>query len=47
MRYTLPEGNPRIFASRYKLYLPTEQELAAELQRERHAIELARRLTEQ
>jgi hypothetical protein len=47
VRYTLPEGNTRIFASRYKLYLPTEQELAAELQRERQAIEVARRLTEQ
>jgi len=47
VRYTLLEGNTRIFASPYKLYLPTEQELAAELQRERQALELARRLTEQ
>lgn len=47
VRYTLPEGNTRIFASRYKLYLPTEKELAAELKRERQAIELARRLTKQ
>jgi hypothetical protein len=39
VRYTLPEGNTRIFASRYKLYLPTEEELAAELQWERQAIE--------
>jgi predicted nuclease of restriction endonuclease-like (RecB) superfamily len=42
VRYTLPEGNQQIFASRYKLYLPTEAELAAELQRERRAIELHR-----
>ena len=40
VRYTLPEGNNQIFASRYKLYLPTEEELAAELQRERQAIEM-------
>ncbi len=44
VRYTLPEGNQQIFASRYKLYLPTEAELAAELQRERRAIELDRDL---
>jgi hypothetical protein len=44
VRYTLPEGNTQIFASRYKLHLPTEEELAAELQRERQESELARRL---
>lgn len=43
-RYTLPEGNTQIFASRYKLYLPTEEELAAELKREREAIEMEQRL---
>jgi predicted nuclease of restriction endonuclease-like (RecB) superfamily len=44
VRYALPEGNPQIFASRYKLHLPTEDELAAELQRERRQIELLERL---
>jgi hypothetical protein len=44
VRYTLPEGNQQIFASRYKLYLPTEAELAAEVQRERRNIELRQRL---
>ena len=44
VRYTLPEGNRQVFASRYTLYLPTEAELAAELQRERRQIELARDL---
>ncbi len=44
VRYTLPEGNSQIFASRYKLYLPTEEELAAEIRREREAIELLQRL---
>jgi hypothetical protein len=43
VRYTLPEGNNQIFASRYKLYLPTEEELAAELQRERQVIEMEKR----
>jgi predicted nuclease of restriction endonuclease-like (RecB) superfamily len=44
VRFTLPEDNTQIFASRYKLYLPTEEELAAELKRERQAIELIRGL---
>ncbi|MSR58805.1 MAG: DUF1016 family protein [Planctomycetaceae bacterium] len=44
VRYTLPEGNTQIFASRYKLHLPTEEQLAAELQRERRDVELHRRL---
>lgn len=44
VRYALPEGNTQIFASRYKLHLPTEAELAAELQRERQEIELTRGL---
>jgi predicted nuclease of restriction endonuclease-like (RecB) superfamily len=45
VRYTLPEGNQQIFASPYKLYLPTEEELAAELVRERESFELAARLS--
>ena len=44
VRYTLPEDNQQIFASRYKLYLPTEKELAEELQRERQAIEMETQL---
>lgn len=39
VRYTLPEGDKQIFASRYKLYLPTEDELRAELIRDRKQIE--------
>lgn len=46
VRYTLPEDNRQVFASRYKLCLPTESELAAELQRERQAIEPERSLAE-
>jgi len=33
VRYTLPERNKQIFASRYKLYLPTPEELRKEMQR--------------
>ena len=39
VRYTLPEGDKQIFASRYKLYLPTEDELRSELIRDRKIIE--------
>ncbi len=39
VRYTLPEGNNQIFASRYKLYLPTEDELRNELMKGRKLIE--------
>jgi predicted nuclease of restriction endonuclease-like (RecB) superfamily len=42
VRYTLPEGDKQIFASRYKLYLPTEDELRAELIRDRKLIEQRR-----
>lgn len=31
VKYTLPEDNNQIFASKYKLYLPTEEELKNEL----------------
>ena len=34
VRYTLGEGQKKIFASRYKLYLPTEAELRTEMRRE-------------
>ncbi len=41
VRYTLGERAKQIFASRYLLHLPTEEELAAELSRERVVLELA------
>lgn len=47
VRYTLPEGNNQIFASRYKLYLPSEEELAAELLREKHDVEMEKRLAKE
>ena len=45
VRYTLPLHNKRIFAAKYKLHLPSEQELVAELRRERTAIEDAQLVT--
>ena len=44
VRYTLLEDNKQIFASKYKLYLPTEEELKAELEREREMLEMERGL---
>lgn len=34
VKYTLPEGESQIFASKYKLHLPSEEELLMELKRE-------------
>lgn len=39
VKYTLSEQNTQIFASKYKLYLPTEDELRHELKREYQALE--------
>lgn len=41
VKYTLPEDNLQIFASKYKLYLPTEEELRQELKAEYRALEEA------
>lgn len=34
VRFTLPEGNKTIFASQYEIYLPTEQQLIEEVNKE-------------
>ena len=39
VRYSVLEGNEQLFASKYKLVLPSEEELRAELDRERAAID--------
>ena len=39
VKYTLPEDNSQIFASKYMLYIPSEEELKREIQAERKAIE--------
>ncbi|MEL6347478.1 MAG: PDDEXK nuclease domain-containing protein [Myxococcota bacterium] len=46
VRYTLSTTASQIFASRYQLHLPTEQELRDELIREREQLELVRALEE-
>ncbi len=38
-KYTLLKNSKNIFASKYKLYLPTEEELKEELKRERESLE--------
>ncbi len=44
VKITLPEDNAQIVATRYQMYLPTEEELRAELAREREEAERALRL---
>jgi hypothetical protein len=39
VKYTLPEGESQIFASKYKLCLPTEEELRRELEAEQRLID--------
>lgn len=39
VKYTLPEDEKQIFASKYKLYLPSEEELLYELNKEYLTIE--------
>ena len=43
VRYTLAEDNKQIFASKYKLYLPTEEELRKEISTEREALECSKK----
>lgn len=39
VRYSVLQGNEQLFASKYKLVLPSEEELRAELDRERAVLE--------
>ena len=41
VKYTLPETETQIFASKYKLYLPSEEELMNELKREYQALDIS------
>ena len=45
VKYSVLEENQQLFASKYQLYIPTEEELKRELERERHRIE--RQLSEE
>ena len=42
VKYTLPENETQIFASKYKLYLPSEEELLRELNQEYQALEVSK-----
>ena len=44
VKITLPDDNEQVVAARYRIYLPTEDELRAELTREREEAEWAMRL---
>ena len=39
VKYSVLADNENLFASKYRLYLPTEEELKAELHRERELLE--------
>ncbi len=45
VKYTLPDGNNQIFASKYKLYMPSEEELIQELEKEQELLEIEQNLT--
>jgi len=44
VKYTLPENNKQIYASKYMLYLPSEEKLAKVIQDEKEIIEREKRL---
>ncbi len=44
VKYTLPEDKNQIFASKYKLYMPTEEELKKELEKEQELLEIEKKL---
>ena len=46
VKYSLLNDSNQIFASKYMLYLPTEQELKKEIERQRVQIEQERKLNQ-
>jgi hypothetical protein len=44
VKYTLSEDNNQIFASKYKLYMFTEEELKQELEKEQELLETENKL---
>ncbi len=46
VRYSVLHGNEQLFASKYKLVLPSEDELRAELDRERAQLKQAQQTNE-
>jgi predicted nuclease of restriction endonuclease-like (RecB) superfamily len=47
VRYSVLNGSEQLFASKYRLVLPSEEELRLELQRDREAIEAQKRLRDE
>jgi len=45
-KYSLLNESKQIFASKYKLYLPSEEELRKEIEREKEVVEMEKRLKE-
>lgn len=41
-KYSILKGNEQLFASKYKLYLPTEEELRAEIENQKTIFNLQR-----
>lgn len=41
-KYSVLKGNEQLFASKYKLYLPTEEELREEIENQKTIFELQR-----
>ena len=39
-KYSVLKGNEQLFATKYKLYLPTEEELRAEIENQKTILEL-------
>ena len=46
VKYSVLADNENLFASKYRLYLPTEEELKAELERERERELIERKMAE-
>lgn len=44
VKYSVLSENKQMFAAKYRLYLPTEEELRAEIEREKHLIEIELKL---
>ena len=46
-RYSVMHGNEQLFASKYKLYLPTEEELKAEIETQKAMFYLQQKESEE
>jgi len=44
IKYTLLDESKKLFASKYKLYLPTEKELKEEIEKRKEQIQINKKL---